>query len=66
MSERCELLDSCGFFRNFTSNLEVIKAGWIRLYCEHRETSELCVRKKIRLESGQPPADNMAPTGTML
>jgi len=28
--------------------------------------SEKCERKKIRKQTGKPPADNMAPTGKML
>ena len=66
MSEKCVLLDTCGFFLNFQGNSEVVKQGWIRNYCESREKSERCERKKIRKETGQPPPDNMAPTGTML
>jgi hypothetical protein len=66
MSEKCELLEQCGFFLNFTSNFEVIKQGWIKLYCENRDTSELCERKKIRMQTGVPPADNMAPTGKLM
>lgn len=66
MKQPCELLEKCGFFLNFTSNLEVIRQGWVRLYCEDREKSELCERKKIRNRTGVPPADNMAPTGTSM
>jgi len=66
MSEKCELLDTCGFFLNFKGNSEVVKKGWIRNFCESREKSERCERKRIRRETGQPPPDNMAPTGTML
>lgn len=66
MSEPCELLEKCGFFLNFKKNSEVVKKGWIRSFCESKEKSERCERKKVRRKTGQPPADNMAPTGKML
>ena len=66
MSEKCELLDNCGFFNNYKGNSEVVKNGWIRMFCESKEKSINCARKKIRMETGRPPADNMAPTGKFL
>ena len=66
MPDKCEHLEQCGFFRCFTNNLEVIKQGWIKLYCEDKETSELCERKKVTMQTGKSPADNMAPTGTFM
>lgn len=66
MSDQCELLEKCGFFLNFTSHLEVIKQRWVTLYCENKASSELCERKIIRLRTGEPPADNMAPTGRLI
>ena len=44
MAEKCELLDKCGFFLNFKGNPEVVKQGWISMYCESMEKSELCAR----------------------
>ncbi|MEA2063218.1 MAG: hypothetical protein U9P14_05950 [Gemmatimonadota bacterium] len=66
MSEKCELLDKCGFFINYKKNSEVVKQGWINMFCNRLESSENCKRKKVRKSTGSPPADNMAPTGTML
>ena len=66
MDEKCELLDKCGFFKNYKGNTEVTKHGWIRLFCESKEKSEQCKRKQYRKENGLPPADNMAPTGKTL
>lgn len=66
MNDKCEFLDTCGFFLGFTSNLEVIKQGWIQLYCENSEHSALCERKIIRLKTGTPPVDNMSPLGTLI
>jgi hypothetical protein len=66
MSDACELLGKCGFFNNYKGNTEAIKKGWTQVFCESFEKSERCERKKIRKETGKPPADNMAPTGSML
>ena len=66
MSEQCELLDKCGFFINFKGNSDVIKQGWVKMFCENKEKSEMCERKKIRKKTGKPPADNMTPAGKML
>ncbi len=66
MANQCELLDKCGFFKNFKGNTEVLKQGWIRMYCQSREKSMKCKRKEIRQKTGSPPPDNMAPTGKML
>ncbi len=63
---KCELLDTCGFFKNFKANSEVIKQGWIKMYCEDKAKSEKCARKQYRKKYGKPPADNMTPTGKML
>lgn len=66
MKEKCELLEKCGFFQNFIGNSEVLKQGWVKMFCEEKEKSEKCERKKIREKTGVPPADNMTPTGKML
>ena len=66
MPEPCEFLDKCGFFLNYRGNTEVVKQGWIRLFCEDQVKSEQCARKKVRKQTGQPPADNMSPTGDLL
>ena len=66
MKEKCELLEKCGFFLNYEGNTEVIKKGWIELYCASRSKSEKCKRKQIRQRTGNPPADNMSPVGEML
>lgn len=66
MSEKCELLEKCGFFLNFKGNTEVAKQGWIKMFCENKERSAKCERKKIRNQTGKPPADNMTPSGKLL
>ena len=64
--EKCELLDKCGFFKNYQGNTEVVKNAWIKMFCDDKQSSERCERKKYRKQNGKPPADNMAPTGKML
>jgi len=66
MAENCELLEKCGFFNKFQGNSEVVKAGWIRAFCQTKDRSETCKRKQIRRQTGSPPADNMAPTGKLV
>jgi hypothetical protein len=66
MSEPCELLEKCGFFNNYKKNTEVVKQGWIRMFCEDKAKSDRCERKKIRKQTGKPPLDNMAPNGNFL
>lgn len=66
VSDKCELLEKCGFFLNYQGNSEVIKKGWIRMFCESKAKSETCERKKIRMKTGKPPADNMTPSGKLL
>jgi len=66
MPDNCEYLDKCGFFLNYRGNTEVIKQGWVRMYCESEDKSKQCARRKVREQTGQPPADNMCPTGKLL
>jgi hypothetical protein len=66
MPEKCELLEKCGFFKNYNEHAGVLERAWIRMYCESLETSESCERKMFRKQTGHPPVDNMAPTGKML
>jgi hypothetical protein len=66
MVEKCENLDKCGFFINYKGNNEVVKNGWIVMFCDSLEKSGKCERKKIKQATGKPPADNMTPTGKFL
>jgi hypothetical protein len=66
MTEQCEFLEKCGFFQNYRGSTETIKAGWVKMFCESKEKSAECERKKVRQQTGQPPADNMCPTGKLL
>lgn len=62
----CDLIDKCGFFIKYSKNSEVIKQGWIAMFCHDLEKAKNCQRKKIRDQTGQPPADNMTPLGKIL
>ncbi|MCE1189574.1 MAG: hypothetical protein LWX56_10595 [Ignavibacteria bacterium] len=62
----CENLANCGFFNKFQSNNEVIKNGWINLYCADIDKSAKCERKKLKQATGKAPDDRMAPTGRIL
>jgi hypothetical protein len=66
MTQECELLQKCGFLADYRGNTEVIKAGWIQMYCSSLEKSETCERKKVRKRTGAPPPNNMTPSGKML
>ena len=66
ISRKCELLETCGFFLKFTSDMEVIKKGWIYMYCDDRYMSDQCLRKIFRQKTGVAPPDNMTPTGIFM
>lgn len=66
MAEKCDFLNKCGFFKHFNKQVEVLEKAWVIMYCESIERSEQCERKRIRKETGFPPADNLAPTGEMI
>jgi hypothetical protein len=66
LTEKCELLDKCGFFRNFNGNSEVMKNNWITMFCDDINQSQTCKRKEIRTQTGKPPVDNMSPTGKII
>jgi hypothetical protein len=66
MTERCEMLEACGFFRNFKGNSEVVQNGWIYMFCDNLEHSKTCKRKLYKMEHGTPPPDNMTPLGKFL
>jgi hypothetical protein len=61
----CPNLEKCGFFNKFSGNSDVVKNGWIRMYCQDITKSDLCERKKLA-KTGKIPPDNMTPTGKML
>jgi hypothetical protein len=66
MSEPCENLSSCPFFKEFKGNPDVVKNRWIKLFCEDKSKSEHCERKKLKKATGKAPPASMAPTGRIL
>jgi len=60
------MLEKCDFFKHYKTNAEVVKLGWIRMYCESHEKSENCKRKQILKETGENPKENLSPTGQLL
>jgi hypothetical protein len=66
MSNPCELFKVCRFITGFERNQEVVREGWIETFCENRDESEKCRRKRILKATGSPPIFNMTPTGKLL
>ncbi len=61
----CELLETCGFFRVYSDTLDMACRGFIKTYCKGERMDE-CKRKEYRLQHGEPPVDDMLPTGQMI
>jgi hypothetical protein len=51
---------------NYKGNSEVMKNNWVKMFCEDKVSSDSCARKKVRAQTGNPPVDNMSPTGKIL
>ena len=64
MSEDCELLANCGYFRKYQNTKEVLCQGFIRQYCKGPMQVE-CKRMEYRKQHGAPPPDEMMPSGHM-
>lgn len=65
MSQKCELLDNCGFFKKYQDLNTMACQGFINLYCLGPKMDE-CKRKEYREKNGAPPPDNMMPSGLMI
>jgi hypothetical protein len=65
VTNECELLDNCSYFNVYGKQAKA-KEAWIRLFCMDKKKSEKCERKKILNQTGEPPPNNMSPTGEML
>lgn len=63
MDKKCVRLENCGFFKRYEKDVKTIKEGWIHLFCESDEKAKHCKRRKYFEEKGEPPVDNMTPTG---
>lgn len=65
MSQECELLRTCGFFRKYQNTKNLASKGFIIQYCRGPEMSQ-CKRKEYRVQYGKPPSDDMLPNGLMI
>jgi len=63
--EECSLLENCGFFKKYKETRNLACQGFINLYCKGAKMNE-CKRKKYKEENGQPPSDDMMPSGQMI
>ncbi len=61
----CELLANCGFYKKYQGTLDLACRGFIKTYCRGAQMDE-CVRKQYRMEHGQPPEDDMMPSGQIV
>ena len=61
----CDLLDKCGFFLKYRETLNLACRGFIKTYCKGPKMDE-CKRKEYRLQHGQPPEDDMLPSGQLM
>ena len=61
----CELLETCGFFKKYQESLNLACKGFIKTYCKGERMDE-CKRKEYRAEHGQPPQDDMLPSGHIM
>ena len=64
MSEVCELLEKCGYFKKYKESKELVCHGFIQQYCKGPKQNE-CKRKEYRQKHGVPPSDDMMPSGHM-
>lgn len=65
MTQECELLNKCGFFKKYQNSRELACKGFILQYCKGPKMSE-CKRMEYRTKNGVPPADDMMPNGQMI
>ncbi len=61
----CELLTTCGFFKQHMNSHEAACKGLINQYCRGHKQED-CKRKIFRKQNGKPPEDSMLPNGSML
>ncbi len=65
MSQQCELLENCGFFKKYNTTKELACRGFIRKYCMGPLMNE-CKRKEYLAANGVPPVEDMMPSGQMI
>ena len=62
----CPIIHKCGFFREFSGDSDVVKQGWVSMYCHSELGQPTCKRLQYLNEHGESPPPNMSPTGKML
>ena len=62
MSQECEKLTMCGFFKKYGEVKDLACRGFINQYCKGDKMNE-CKRKEYSKKHGQAPSDEMMPTG---
>ncbi|MBD3242265.1 MAG: hypothetical protein GF331_16855 [Chitinivibrionales bacterium] len=65
MSQECERLEKCGFFKKWSVKKDLACRGFIQTYCRG-EKRDQCKRKTYFNEHGAPPSDDMLPSGQMI
>jgi hypothetical protein len=65
MSEQCNRLDLCGFFKKWQTTKDLACSGFINMYCKG-DGMNACKRKEYFLKYGMPPSDDMMPNGFMV
>lgn len=65
MTQECELLTTCGFFKKYQVTQDLACKGFISKYCKGPQMIQ-CKRKEYRETYGTPPPDDMLPSGKMI
>ncbi len=65
MSVACKWLESCGFFKKWSTRKNLACRGFIQTYCRG-EKRDQCKRKVYFDEHGTAPPDDMLPSGQMV
>lgn len=65
MSQKCQHLQNCGFFQKYQSGKNLTCKVFVMRFCEGTEM-ENCKRKEYRMKHGNPPSDEMMPSGQMM
>ena len=62
MSQECEKLTMCGFFKKYGEVKDLACRGFINQYCKGDKMNE-CKRKEYSKKHGHAPSDDMMPPG---
>ena len=66
MSKCCENMERCGFIRKYANDKDGLAVrGFVLMYCQG-DKQDCCKRKEYKMRTGNPPPDEMLPSGTMM